>query len=48
LRQSRKGAGTAENCAGKGQSSQEWAQQNPDLENIRNDPRFKEVVGKKE
>ncbi len=29
----------------KGQSSKEWARQDPDLENIRNNPRFKELVG---
>jgi len=29
----------------KGESSKEWAKQDPDLENIRNDPRFKELVG---
>lgn len=29
----------------KGQSSKEWARQDPDFENIRSDPRFKELVG---
>jgi tetratricopeptide (TPR) repeat protein len=29
----------------KGNSSKEWARQDPDLENIRDDPRFKELVG---
>jgi len=30
----------------KGQSSKEWVKQDPDLENLRDDPRFKEIVGK--
>ena len=30
----------------KGQSSKDWAQQDPDFENIRNNPRFKELVSK--
>jgi len=29
----------------KGQSSKEWAGQDPDFENIRDDPRFKELIG---
>jgi len=29
----------------KNQSTKEWTRQDPDLENIRNDPRFKELVG---
>ncbi len=29
----------------KRQATKEWAQQDPDLENIRNDPRFKRLVG---
>lgn len=28
----------------KNQSAKEWVWQNPDFENIRNDPRFKELV----
>ena len=28
----------------KGESSKEWARQDPDFENIHNDPRFKELV----
>ncbi len=30
----------------KEQSSKDWAQQDPDFENIRNNPRFKELIGK--
>jgi hypothetical protein len=30
----------------KGQSSKEWARQDPDFESLRDDPRFKELVGK--
>ncbi len=29
----------------KGQSSREWARQDPDFESIRDDPRFQEIVG---
>lgn len=29
----------------KNQQSKQWARQDPDFENIRDDPRFKELVG---